>query len=318
MHLSHQLKLYARKLKTPLQINLLKYYGNNITESNIIKQSLFLKEELMIRLSHRVFDLYKLPYGLPIIPEIKDVIDLYCDSFDKISLINRPSNIDKALYFTDLLEDILDRHTDLEKSIAIGIKKLDSPLIDFSLINNDLDTFFLSRIGVRTLISHQIETVKNNNSLIKKCEINTLVKDAIYELDYISDRLYGQKPTIINDNTDIEVDHIPSYIYYCLYEILKNSTAHQKNDILDVPIKVDIGFGKDDIVVKISDKGGGFPIKNLKNVLTYSYSTTPINDIQKIVFQINLLLQALDLDYLRLSYIVNILVENYLSILSKE
>ena len=48
MHLSHQLKLYARKLKTPLQINLLKYYGNNITESNIIKQSLFLKEELMI------------------------------------------------------------------------------------------------------------------------------------------------------------------------------------------------------------------------------------------------------------------------------
>ena len=34
-------------------------------------------------------------------------------------------------------------------------------------------------------------------------------------------------------------------------------------------------------MVKISDKGGGFPIKNLKNVLTYSYSTTPINDIQK-------------------------------------
>ena len=109
-----------------------------------------------------------------------------------------------------------------------------------------------------------------------------MVKDVLYELDYISDRLYGQKPTIINDNTDIEVDHIPSYIYYCLYEILKNSiVAHQKNDILDVPIKVDIGFGKDDIVVKISDKGGGFPIKNLKNVLTYSYSTTPINDIQK-------------------------------------
>ena len=71
MHLSHQLKLYVRKLKTPLQINLLKYYGNNITESNIIKQSLFLKEELMIRLSHRVFDLYKLPMDYPLFLKLK-------------------------------------------------------------------------------------------------------------------------------------------------------------------------------------------------------------------------------------------------------
>ena len=68
-------------------------------------------EELSVRLSHRVFDLLKLPYGLPIVPEIKGVIDLYSSSFDRILESKKPTNSDDVENFTNLLEDIKNKHT---------------------------------------------------------------------------------------------------------------------------------------------------------------------------------------------------------------
>ena len=280
MHLSNALKLYARKSKTPVQINLLGFYGKNRTKENILSQSQFLKEELPIRLCHRVFDLLKLPYGLPLVPEIKNVIDLYSNSFDRLLEFEKPNTTKSVEKFTDLLQDIKYNHNNLEESIAIGIKSLDNPLIDFSIINNELDTFFLSRIGVRTLISHQINTVKYNKSLIQNCKVNNIIDDAIHDVKSISSKTYDDEPYIILNKNDSVIPYIPGHLYYTILEILKNSVvSHFKNNILDTPIKITVGEGKDDIIIKISDRGKGFPFKELNNVLTYSYSTTPIDNI---------------------------------------
>ena len=185
MYLSQSLKTYARKSKTPITMSLLKNYGKHRSPENLIAQSQFLKEELPIRLSHRVFDLLKLPYGLPLVPEIKKVTSLYSSSFDKLLDFPKIENISEVEKFTNLLEDIKYQHTNLEEYIAKGIKSLDNPLIDYSLINNELDTFFLSRIGVRTLITHQLETVKHDKPLIQNCELHTIIADAISDVIYI-------------------------------------------------------------------------------------------------------------------------------------
>ena len=282
MHLSRALKIYAKKVKTPVQISLLDYYGKNRNKENLLAQSQFLKEELPIRLCHRVFDLVKLPYGLPIVPEIKSVIDLYSNSFDRLLEFEKPDNIETVEKFTDLLEDIKNKHTNLEESIAIGIKSLDNPLIDYSIINNELDTFFLSRIGVRTLISHQIDTVKYNRGIIQNCKINNIIKDAIDDSKFISNMTYGDEPNIIMNNTETTIDYIPGHLHYILLEILKNSVvSHFINNNFEHPINVVIGEGKNNIIIKISDNGLGFPFKQIKNVLTYSYSTTPIDNIDE-------------------------------------
>lgn len=282
MHLSNALKLYAKKSKTPVQINLLNFYGKNRTKENLLAQSQFLKEELPIRLCHRVFDLLKLPYGLPIVPEIKNVIDLYSESFDRLLEIKKPHTIESIDSFTELLEDIKNKHTNLEESIAIGIKSLDNPLIDYTIINTELDKFFLSRIGVRTLISHQINTVKYNTSLIQDCRVSNIVSDAIQDAKFISSKTYYDEPNIkLNKNESI-IPYIPGHLHYTLLEILKNSiVAHFRNNKIREPIKITIGEGLDDIIIKISDKGNGFPFKEIKNVMTYSYSTTPIENINE-------------------------------------
>ena len=81
------LKNYALKSNTPLQLKFLYDFGLRKNKKQIFEQSKFLREELSIRLSHRIFDLMKLPYGLPIISEIKSVINLYSKSFERIQRI---------------------------------------------------------------------------------------------------------------------------------------------------------------------------------------------------------------------------------------
>ena len=84
MTITNLLKIYAKKNFTPLQINFLNNTGVTKSKSLLLNQSKFLHEEISIRLSHRVFDLLKLPYGIPLFDPVKNVIDLYSNSFERI------------------------------------------------------------------------------------------------------------------------------------------------------------------------------------------------------------------------------------------
>lgn len=276
MRLTNILKKYASKKETPL---LLTYLN---THNPIKYQSIFLKEELSIRLSHRIFDLLKLPYGLPMIPEIKSVINLYYNSFEKINLHPRIMNIENVESFTITLDKIKNNHKNLEYTIAEGLKKLDNPLIDYNIINKVLDTFFLSRISIRTLISHQINTFNKDNPVITNCILNKIIDDVIYDITNISNLYYCYEPKIIYTNNfkdDIYLHYIKSHLYYIINEILKNSImAHSKNNI-DEPIHIFTDQTDKYIIININDKGLGFDIDDLNKIMSYSYSTTPINNI---------------------------------------
>lgn len=283
MILSNLLKRYAKKKETQIQLKYL-YKQKNI---NILKnknykkdQSIFLHNELSIRLSHRIFDLMKLPYGLPTIPEINNIIDLYYNSFERIQNHSIPVTNSKIQSFTNLLKDIKEKHNYVEENIANGLKKIKNPLIDFDLINPTLNKFFLSRISIRTLISHQLETINNNSFIIKNCNIYNILNDVINDINYLSNKYYDYEPEIeVKSKKDINILYIQSNLYYILTEVLKNSiTAHYKNNINE-KINIIITETKEQIIIKISDKGLGFNINKLDKLMSYSY-TTNNNDIE--------------------------------------
>lgn len=281
MKISNLLKNYAKKNCTPLQINYLN--NNNIIKTNsmLLNQSKFLHEEISIRLSHRVFDLLKLPYGIPLIKPVKNVIDLYCDSFEIIQSCK--VNTDKDVeYLSNLLMCIKEKHNNLEEKIAKGLnilkKNLDSSLINYNLINTELDKFFLSRISIRTLITQNNEIMKNN-SLIKECNLRKIIDNSVEDVNYICEKIYDNKPIIeIHNENDIIFPYIPSHIYYILNEIIKNScVAINKDSIKDGKIIIDYREGNKDIIIKISDNANSFPIGDIDKIMTYSYSSSAID-----------------------------------------
>ena len=285
MTITNLLKVYAKKNFTPLQINFLNNTGVKKSKSLLLSQSKFLHEEISIRLSHRVFDLLKLPYGIPLIDPVKNVIDLYSDSFERIQKKNI-INQEDVHNFSVLLLDIKDKHNHLEDEIAKGLNilkdSLDPSLINYDLINNELDKFFLSRISIRTLITQNNE-ILNNNSLIKNCNLNKIINDSIDNVNYICESVYGWNPEIdLVNNSEINFPYIPSHIYYILNEILKNScVAHFKDCNEDEKITIDFSEGKQDIIIKISDKANSFPYDDLDRMMTYSYSSSPLDIVEE-------------------------------------
>ena len=280
---SRILKQYFKKQKTPLKLNFLYQFGNTKSTKNIIHQSAFLHEELSIRISHRIIDLIKLPYGLPLIPDIKNVIDLYTHSFERIQQRNKPTRLIEVETFAELLGDIKTKHKDLETTISNGLKQIDNPFIDNDLMNTKLDSFFVSRIGIRTLISQHNELVFNKQSIIEQCNINDIVMNSIHMVSCMARDLYGESPIIklkLKMKKDIQFPYIPGHIFYIINEILKNSVvAHYKQDTLNHPIYMDVTEGERDIIIKISDMGGGFSRDKIKDAFTYSYSTSPTPNI---------------------------------------
>lgn len=274
----YNLRKFINLKKTPLQIKYLYQFGNYQSDKNMIAQSKFIKNELAIRLSHRVYDLIHLPYGLPQIKEINGIIDLYVNSFNKINDFKKIENTNDLNHFSKVLDGIRNQHSNLENSISLGLQKINFPIMNYNLLNNNLDDFFLSRIGIRTLISQHIEMSNQNGSIIKNINLNNIIQESIFTTSNICERVYGDVPIIkYKENNKINFLYIKSHLYYIINEILKNSIVATQDNNINEPIEINVSEGKEDIIIKIKDKGLGFRRKNKKKVLTYSYTTSSLD-----------------------------------------
>jgi len=91
----------------------------------------------------------------------------------------------------------------------------------------------------------------------------------------INIHVHGSNGTSVDSSEDIISDYnflyIPSFVYYILFEILKNSVeATYKNQKDDINIYM--SEGTDDVIVKISDSGGGMSKEKLPEIFSYCYS----------------------------------------------
>jgi len=278
-NISGLLQSFSKKKITPLQRKFIYGLGHINSSKNIIEHSKFLHNELSIRLSQRVYNLYNLPYGLPLVPEIKNVINLYSESFNKIQSTPIPECSSSVEDFTHVINEIKISHNLLEEIIGNGLQNLSNPFIDYDLINFELNNFFMSRIGIRTLISQQVEKILHNKSIIHECNIGAIMEDSIKTVQDMA-KIHGHTeippPIYLTDNSKNTIDYIPGHLFYIFTEVLKNSVvAHNSVNKLNEDIEVSIREGKDDFIIKVSDKGGGFSKKNINKMLSYSYSTSP-------------------------------------------
>lgn len=66
-------------------------FGERPSTGTLFRASMFLSEELPIRLAHRVQDLGSLPDGLNDMPSIRRVQDWYAQSFEELTTLQRPT-----------------------------------------------------------------------------------------------------------------------------------------------------------------------------------------------------------------------------------
>ncbi|KAI8099192.1 mitochondrial branched-chain alpha-ketoacid dehydrogenase kinase-domain-containing protein [Halteromyces radiatus] len=201
--------------------------------------------------------------------------------------------------FTKTIEAIKRRHDPVVTTVAQGIleykERLNSNVIDTE-IQQFLDRFYMSRIGIRMLIGQHSTLYRGPPQgkdyvgvICTKTNIRDIAMDAIANARFICEEHYGlfKAPEVkMFCPTDIEFMYVPSHLNHMLFELLKNSLRAVVErfgpDYEDEfpPIKVVIAYGREDITIKISDEGGGIPRSGIPLVWTYMYTTAQAQELE--------------------------------------
>eukprot|EP00190_Bangiopsis_sp_CCMP1999_P000010 CAMPEP_0198726726 /NCGR_PEP_ID=MMETSP1475-20131203/3687_1 /TAXON_ID= ORGANISM="Unidentified sp., Strain CCMP1999" /NCGR_SAMPLE_ID=MMETSP1475 /ASSEMBLY_ACC=CAM_ASM_001111 /LENGTH=374 /DNA_ID=CAMNT_0044488681 /DNA_START=86 /DNA_END=1210 /DNA_ORIENTATION=+ len=258
------------------------------TTEKLLLGAQFLHAELPVRLAHRAKELENLPYNLNRMPSVVKVRQLYETSFHDIVDFKRPGDEEEEEMFTDLLIKIKSRHNDVNVLLARGVLELKAECGKTAAdlkIHSFLDRFYRSRIGIRTLISHQADMRYKREGYVgiinPSCSPAAIAEDAAAAVRNLAYRTYGDCPDVkVYGQTQLTFPYIEGHIFFCIFELLKNSvraTLETHADANELPeVKVVLADGTEDVTIKISDEGGGIPRSEINNIWTYLFTTAEL------------------------------------------
>ncbi|KAA8492141.1 Pyruvate dehydrogenase (acetyl-transferring) kinase, mitochondrial [Porphyridium purpureum] len=301
--LAEQMGKYAARQPAPIPLRFLHEFGTlaRSTEKRLLASE-WLKEELPVRLARRVRELEMLPRKLCNMPSILRVRQTYqasfCDIVDFPALRTDADPEAKIRAFAALLEDIYARHKHVARDVACGLLEFReyNPTI---LLDQEeklqvfLTHFFKSRIAIRLMIGHYLacfEEVPGFRGLINlKCRPEQRIRAAAEVVQRVARKFYctANVPEVcIVGKVDAEFPYIDEFVYFCLREALKNAMRSMIEHHGDVshagsypPIVVVIAEGDEDVSIRISDRGMGFPLRDMGKIFAFGYSTTNMSGV---------------------------------------
>ncbi|MEW5977838.1 MAG: PDK/BCKDK family protein kinase [Acidobacteriota bacterium] len=282
-----KIRFLAQFKQRPLTLRQIYEFGLKRSAEILLQEAQFLHQELRVRLAHRVRDLETLPFGLSEMPSVQLLREMYSGSLMDLVEFPRPESNRDEERFTELLENIKQRHNNVVSIMSRGILELKEMLGPDALqpeIREFLDRFYLSRIGIRMLIGQHLalhaEPRPGYVGLIcSKCCPAEVLEEATRNAQSLCDFHYGASPSVrVMGNVALTFTYIPSHLHHMLFELLKNSMrAVVELNGADSPslpeIRVAIARGQEDVTIKISDEGGGIPRSGVARIWTYLYTT---------------------------------------------
>ena len=270
----------------PLTLKNIFDFGLHPNDETLLTESRFLHQELPVRLAHRVRELETLPAGLSDMPSVFFVRRMYIDSIGDLTASPRPEAIEDDRRFTRTLEAIKVRHNNVVSIMAGGILELkQSKGFDCMSpqLQECLDRFYMSRIGIRMLIGQHIALREPPREgyvglICDGCSPAGVARAATVNARDLCEVRYSMSPEVtLHGKTELRFTYIPSHLQHMLFELLKNSLRavvelHGRSGRLP-PVRVVIAEGEEDVTIKVSDEGGGIPRSGIDRIWTYLYST---------------------------------------------
>ncbi|KAF7239779.1 [Pyruvate dehydrogenase (acetyl-transferring)] kinase isozyme 2, mitochondrial [Varanus komodoensis] len=261
----------------------------------------FLRQELPVRLANIMKEINLLPDRVLSTPSVQLVQSWYVQSLLDIMIFLDKDPEDQGILgqFTNALVTIRNRHNDVVPTMAQGVIEYKEAYGDDPVSNQNiqyfLDRFYLSRISIRMLINQHTLIFngstnpahpKHIGSIDPHCNVSDVVRDAYDMAKLLCDKYYLASPDLeiqeVNANHDdqsIHMVYVPSHLYHMLFELFKNAMratveSHESSPRLP-PIKVMVALGQEDLSIRMSDRGGGVPLRKIERLFSYLYSTAP-------------------------------------------
>ncbi|XP_054161752.1 pyruvate dehydrogenase (acetyl-transferring) kinase, mitochondrial-like [Oppia nitens] len=298
--LKKYIDLYSRFNPSPLSIKQFIDFGQKACEKTSF---IFLRKELPVRLANIMQELNLLPENLQRMPSVSLVQSWYVRSFDEILNFEKSDANLKQTHqdFCDTLIKIRNRHSNVVQTMAQGVIELkETHQLDQQTehsIQYFLNRFYMSRISIRMLINQHaalfgsaadmaLNNPRHIGCIDPNCEVKSVIYDAYENAKFLCDQYYMTSPTltieqhnVIDPSAPITLVYVPSHLYHMLFELFKNAmravVEHQSNSDELSPIVVTLVMGKEDLTLRISDRGGGIARSQSHLLFQYMYSTAP-------------------------------------------
>ena len=161
-----------------------------------------------------------------------------------------------------------------------------------------LDRFYMSRIGIRVLAGQYLalRSPHMDGYIGLICQHTSpyeIVKHAVTDAYYMCEQRYGAFPkVVIRGRLDLTFAYIPTQLHYILLELLKNAMrATVEHHGIDNPSKwpqieviIADGSQNEDVVIKISDEGGGIKRSDMRKIWSYLFTTADPSVQDTLVF----------------------------------
>ncbi|XP_036109972.1 pyruvate dehydrogenase (acetyl-transferring) kinase isozyme 1, mitochondrial isoform X2 [Molossus molossus] len=270
-----QVDFYARFSPSPLSMKQFLDFGSvNACEKTSF---MFLRQELPVRLANIMKEISLLPDNLLRTPSVQLVQSWYIQSLQELLDFKDKSAEDaKTIYdFTDTVIRIRNRHNDVIPTMAQGVIEYKESFgvdpVTSQNVQYFLDRFFMSRISIRMLLNQHslLFGGKDKGSPSHRKHIGSINPNCSV-VDVIQAKSPGQP---------IQVVYVPSHLYHMVFELFKNAMRatmeyHADKGVYP-PIQVHVTLGNEDLTVKMSDRGGGVPLRKIDRLFNYMYSTAP-------------------------------------------
>ncbi|XP_015269165.1 PREDICTED: pyruvate dehydrogenase kinase, isozyme 2 isoform X1 [Gekko japonicus] len=271
----------------------------------------FLRQELPVRLANIMKEINLLPDRVLSTPSVQLVQSWYVQSLLDIMVFldKDPEDQGTLGQFTNALVTIRNRHNDVVPTMAQGVIEYKEAYGDDPVSNQNiqyfLDRFYLSRISIRMLINQHTLIFdgstnpahpKHIGSIDPHCNVSEVVRDAYDMAKLLCDKYYLASPELeiqeMNEtrtgpqswptnhpDQPIHMVYVPSHLYHMLFELFKNAMratveSHESSPSLPA-IKVMVSLGHEDLSIRMSDRGGGVPLRKIERLFSYMYSTAP-------------------------------------------
>ncbi|KAG0346768.1 hypothetical protein BG004_000875 [Podila humilis] len=299
---------YVQQAANPITIRQLVFFGRNMQEDKLLKSANYVRQELPVRLAHRIRDFQNLPFIVGTNPHIELVYDLYWHAFEKLAKVPEIKTLEENDRFCELVKGLLNDHLVVIPQLAMGIMECSKHLPP-EQVDKFMSKMLRSRISRRVLAEQHISLTSNFNSpnhmvsdrgyigiIYTHCNPRDIVeRTAILAAETCRQSTGGkmEPPKVIMDGKiDAEFSYIPDHIEYILYELLKNSMRFvmQRGAQLKekggsgalAPIQVTVCEGATEIVFRVSDRGGGIDPEMESHLWSYSTSPAKFANFEKI------------------------------------
>jgi pyruvate dehydrogenase kinase 2/3/4 len=283
------------------------------TEQILIQVASFIRREMPIRLAHRINDLDRVPLmrHMPSVQRVKEIyINSFLELIDQPAIRTKDDENDFAITLQNLYQNhsnVLIQMAQGAYELREAIRRGDFPATAFAGLSSNnyvgengrgdvefarmkkchefLDRFYMSRIGIRILAGQYLALrgppLRNYIGMIcLQTSPYEIVRHATHDATLMCTRKYGDAPQVdIKGRLDLTFPYMPTHLHYILLELLKNAMrATMETNGFDSklpPVTVIIADSpeNEDIVIKVSDEGGGIRRSQINKIWSYLYTT---------------------------------------------